>query len=220
MARKTVAKPATKSATTTAKKKAPAKRRAAPAKATTAAKRAPAAKTPAIETPAIETPAIETPAVETPAVAAAAESAIAPAPKAAPTPKTTAVPATTMARVEFSNKAAADNYKAMSKAAFDAYLKSGNLFAENFGVLNREIMAFAQATMESSLETARAMTAAGSLKEVVDLQAKHSQKSVDSFLAESAKLTEMSVEMANGSIEPLQNNLKVAVEKLWKPIAA
>ncbi|HMB77926.1 MAG TPA: phasin family protein [Kiloniellaceae bacterium] len=215
MARKTVAKPATKSATTTAKKKAPAKRRAAPAKATTAAKRAPAAKTPAIETPAIETPA-----VETPAVAAAAESAIAPAPKAAPTPKTTAVPATTMARVEFSNKAAADNYKAMSKAAFDAYLKSGNLFAENFGVLNREIMAFAQATMESSLETARAMTAAGSLKEVVDLQAKHSQKSVDSFLAESAKLTEMSVEMANGSIEPLQNNLKVAVEKLWKPIAA
>lgn len=193
-------KPATKTAAAAAaKKKAPAKRRAAPAKATVAAKSVPAAKPVA--------------AVE---ATAHVEPVKAPAPAAAPALS----PVMQMAKVEFSSNAVAEDYKAMSKAAFDAYMKSGNLFAENFGALNREIMAFAQATLESNLETARALAAAGSFEEVVDLQTKHSQKSVDSFLAESAKLTEMSVEMANGTIEPLQSNLKVTVEKLWKPIAA
>jgi len=123
-------------------------------------------------------------------------------------------------KVTFSSQAAAEDYKAMSKAAFDAYVKSGNLFAETFGAINREIMTFAQAAMESNLAAVRAMTEAKSLEEVVDLQTKHSRKSVDSFLAESAKLTGMSVEMTNGSIEPLKSNLKVTVEKFWKPLAA
>ena len=81
-------------------------------------------------------------------------------------------------------------------------------------------MAFAQATMENNLETARALAGASSLEEVVELQTKHSQQSIDSFLAESAKLTELSVELTNGSIAPLQSNFKVTVEKFLKPVAA
>ena len=196
MAKRATAKPAIKSGATTAAKKAtPVKRRAAAAKATPTVKSAPAPKQPQVM----------------------AAVTVAPAPAAKPG---AASPTMKMTRVEFSSKAVAEDYKAMSKAAFDAYVKSGNLFAENFGALNREIMAFAQATMESGLEAARALAAASSLEEMVDLQTKHSQKSVNDFLAESAKLTGLSVELANGSIEPLQNNLKVTVEKLWKPLAA
>ena len=193
MARKAAAKPATKTA---AKKAAPAKRRAVAAKTTAAAVTAAAPKQPVAKAPA------------------------APAPVAKPQPAAPAAANVKMAKVEFSSQAVAEDYKAMSKSAFDAYMQSGNLFAANFGAINREIMSFAQATMESSLQAARAMAGASTLDEMVALQNSLSKESVDSFLAESAKLTEMSVEMANGSMEPLQNNLKSTVEKLFKPLAA
>lgn len=220
MARKPEIKPATKTA---AKKAAPAKRRAAAAK--TPATKTTVAKTPVAKTAPVtmnatapKQPAPKPAPAATPLPAAPVAAEKAPAPK---------VPAMKMAQVEFSSKAVAEASKAvaedcktMSKAAFDAYLQSGNLFAENFGAINREIMSFAQSAMESSLQAARAMTAASSLEEMVELQRDLSKKNVDSFLAESAKLTEMSVELASDSIEPLQSNLKTTVEKLLKPLAA
>ena len=214
MAKRVAAKPASKSAATTtaAKRKAPVKR--------TTAKTTPVAES---KTVAARKP-VTAPASTLDSKPAAVQ--VTPAPKALPEakpqPKGAPVirPAVKVTSIEVSAREVAQDYQAMSKAAIDAYMQSSNLFAETFGAINREIMAFAQATVESNLEAARAMAAASSLEEVVDLQTKHSQKSIDSFLAESAKLTELSVELANGSIEPLQSNFKVTFEKFLKPIAA
>ena len=123
-------------------------------------------------------------------------------------------------KVAVNGREQAQNHTVIGKAAIDAYVASGNLFAQNLGTFNREVMAFAQAALENSIETARALAGASSLSEAVDLQTKHSQKCFDEFLAESAKLTELSVELANETIAPLQSNIKETVEKLIKPIAA
>ena len=214
MAKRVAAKPASKSAVTTAaaKRKAPVKR--------SAVKAAPVAES---KPTAVRKPVTAAaPTVEAKPVAAEVAPAPQAVPEAKPQPKAAAAirPAVQVTKIEASAREVAEDYQAMGKAAIDAYMQSSNLFAETFGAINREIMAFAQATMESNLEAARAMAGASSLEEVVDLQAKHSQKSIDSFLAESAKLTELSVELANGSIEPLQSNFKVTVEKFLKPVAA
>jgi phasin family protein len=205
MAKRIAAKPAPKStaASTAAKKKAPAVRRGP------AVKTAPVAKKPV----AVKAPVAARKEAATPVVKAVQKTA-------EPRKATVSLPSNQLLKVAVNGREQAQNYTVIGKAAIDAYVESGNLFAQNFGTFNREVMAFAQAALENSIETARALAGASSLSEAVDLQTKHSQKSFDGFLAESAKLTELSVEFANETIAPLQSNIKETVEKLIKPIAA
>ena len=205
MAKRIAAKPAPKStaASTVAKKMAPAVRRGPAVKAKPVAKKPVAVKAPVVARKEAATPVVK--AVQ----------------KTAKTRQSTvSVPSNQLLKVAVNGREQVQNHTVIGKAAIDAYVESGNLFAQNFGTFNREVMAFAQAALENSIETARALAGASSLSEAVDLQTKHSKKCFDEFLAESAKLTELSVELANETIAPLQSNIKETVEKLIKPIAA
>ena len=211
MAKRIAAKPAPKStaASTVAKKKAPAVRRGPAVKTAPVAKTVPVAKKPvAVKAPAVARKEAATPVVK--AVQKTAQTRQA----------TVSLPSNQLLKVAVNGREQAQNHTVIGKAAIDAYVASGNLFAQNLGTFNREVMAFAQAALENSIETARALAGASSLSEAVDLQTKHSQKCFDEFLAQSAKLTELSVELANETIAPLQSNIKETVEKLIKPIAA
>jgi hypothetical protein len=58
------------------------------------------------------------------------------------------------------------------------------------------------------------------VRELIDLQTDFSRSGFDSIVAESAKLTELSMSLANETIEPIQARLNANVEKLMKPLAA
>ena len=63
-------------------------------------------------------------------------------------------------------------------------------------------------------------TCAKTFQEVVELQTEYSRKNFDSIVAESSKLTELSVDIANQAFEPLKSQVNQSVERLWKPLAA
>jgi phasin family protein len=74
--------------------------------------------------------------------------------------------------------------------------------------------------METSAQAAKALMGAKTLREAVDLQTDLAKSNFDKFIAESTKLSEMSVKVANEAFEPINARVNVAVEKLLKPIAA
>jgi phasin family protein len=86
--------------------------------------------------------------------------------------------------------------------------------------MGKEFMSIAQSAVEANVATAKALFGAKTVREVIELQTEFSRSRFDSLVAESAKLTELSMALANDTIEPIQLRLNATVEKLMKPVAA
>jgi phasin family protein len=61
---------------------------------------------------------------------------------------------------------------------------------------------------------------AKTLREFLDLQAEIAKSSFDSWVEESTKLGELGAKFVNEVMEPIQEQVSVAVEKMMKPAAA
>ncbi|MDX1710914.1 MAG: phasin family protein [Rhodovibrionaceae bacterium] len=113
-----------------------------------------------------------------------------------------------------------DELASLNKDNMDAFVKSSNIYAKGFESLSKEMMSFAQSAMETNLATVKAFAGAKTVREVIDLQADYARSNFDKTLAESAKLTEMSVKVTNDAMEPIQGRVNVTVQKMLKPVAA
>ena len=109
---------------------------------------------------------------------------------------------------------------AANQETLDAVVKAGSVMARGMESFSKELMTFAQASAEANAAVATRMFGVKSLQEAIDLQNAHARDSFDKAVAETSKLTEMSVKVANEAFEPLQARVNVAVEKLLKAQAA
>lgn len=112
-----------------------------------------------------------------------------------------------------------DEAASFGKDNVEACVQSGTRFAKGVESLGKELMSLAQSAAEANLATARALFGAKTLREVIDLQTEFSRRRFDALLAESAKLTEIGLALAQQTAEPLQARLNATVEKLVKPAA-
>ena len=108
----------------------------------------------------------------------------------------------------------------LGKGNVDACVLSTTVFAKGVETMSKELMSIAQSAVEANVATAKALFGAKTVREMIDLQTEFSRSRFDSLVAESAKLTELSMALANDAIEPIQLRMNVTVEKLMKPIAA
>ena len=108
----------------------------------------------------------------------------------------------------------------LGKDNVDACVLSTTVFAKGVETMSKELMSIAQSAVEANVATAKALFGAKTVREMIDLQTEFSRSRFDSLVAESAKLTELSMALANDAIEPIQLRMNVTVEKLMKPIAA
>ena len=113
-----------------------------------------------------------------------------------------------------------DDVASLGKDSVDAYVESTTVFAKGVEALSKELMGFTQSAVEANVANAKALFSAKTLSEVIDLQTGYSRSSFDSLVAESAKLTELSMALASDTVEPLQLRLNATVEKMMKPLAA
>lgn len=120
------------------------------------------------------------------------------------------------------SKVAFDGYGDFASAGkenIEAVVKSGAVMVKGMEILSHEIMAFAKASIEGNMAATKAVLGAKSVNEAVDLQAQFARRSFDQAMAESAKLTEMSIKMTNEAVAPIQARVNVAVDQVAKPIA-
>ena len=131
--------------------------------------------------------------------------------------------ATTKEQMDKVNEFAFKNYDELAdfnKDTIEAVITSSNVVAkgvENFG---QEIASYAQQAAEKNIETAKKLFAVKSMQDAMDLQAEWAKLAFGSFLAESAKLQDMSVQVSSKAAEPLSKQVNAAVEKFSKPITA
>ncbi|MCG8358338.1 MAG: phasin family protein [Kiloniellales bacterium] len=131
--------------------------------------------------------------------------------------------AMTQEQVEKASAAAFQGYDdmtALNKETMDAVVQSGNIVAKGYEAIGKELMAFTQISIEANVAATQAIFGAKNIREVIDLQTQYTRESFDKAMAESAKLSEMSVKLAKDAIEPIQSRVNVTVEKMMKPLAA
>lgn len=113
-----------------------------------------------------------------------------------------------------------DELAVLGQGNFDALVRSNSVVAKGFEAISKEVLAFAQRSMEGHMAQAQALIGAKDIQEFVDLQNAYAKRRLEDTIAETAKLTELSTQVANEAIEPLKERVDVAVEKVLKAKAA
>ncbi|MBO20844.1 MAG: hypothetical protein CMM26_00485 [Rhodospirillaceae bacterium] len=131
--------------------------------------------------------------------------------------------ATAREQMDKAQKAAINNIDQLndfSRETAEAVLISGNIVAKGFEIVGKEFTAYAEQTIEANIQAAQKLGAMKNQQEFMDLQAKLVKAAYDNFVAKSAKLQDLSVQVSNEAAQPLNERLNKAVETFAKPLAA
>jgi phasin family protein len=105
----------------------------------------------------------------------------------------------------------------LGKGNLDAVVQSNTLVAKGMEAISREIMGYAQASLESAAAMSKALFGAKTLQDVIALNNDYAKTQIDSFLANSAKLSDLGAKVANEALEPISKRVNATLETLAKP---
>ena len=139
------------------------------------------------------------------------------APVAAPSLKSEEIntPAEVAKHMEKITKSA-EEFVAFGQGNIEAFLKSSQLLATGLQDLGKHVAATAQAQYEEAVANAKALTSVKSVKEAVELQTTLAKTAIEKALAETGKLTDASVKLAETVSAPIAARVTLAVEKFGK----
>ena len=126
-------------------------------------------------------------------------------------------------QIEKASQTAYKSFEEMSKLQkdnWDAVVAASQIWAKGAEVIGKAWMGLAQETLETAATTAKAMVGVKTLREAVDLQADFAKGNFDKFVAESTRMSETAVKVANDAMEPITARVNVSVEKIYTPLAA
>lgn len=105
---------------------------------------------------------------------------------------------------------------AFGQGNVEAFLKSGQIWVAGVQDLSKHIAATAQASIDETVANVKALSSVKSLKEAMDLQATIAKTSVEKFVAESGKITDATVKLAEQTIAPISARVTLATEKFGR----
>jgi phasin family protein len=113
-----------------------------------------------------------------------------------------------------------DDVTAFQKDYFETLVAASTSMAKGYETIAKQVFAFNQKAAESSMAGAKALAGCKTVQEAVELHGDLARKSLDQWLSESTKISELSVKVANEAMTPLNAKMTDAVEKFVKPMAA
>jgi len=111
-------------------------------------------------------------------------------------------------------------YTAFAKGNVDAVVQSGTVAVKGLEDLNKVAIAYGQSSLHNSVAASKAALGAKSLRELTELQTSFTKSSLETAVAETTKLSQLSVKVTKDAIAPLTARVNVAVEQFSKPLAA
>ena len=96
----------------------------------------------------------------------------------------------------------------------DAVVRAGTILTRGLQDIGKLVVGLTQETVEETVAASRQMMGAKSLKEVIDLQAGLARSNLDKVLEEGARLSDLSVKLAEEAFAPLGERLTATVERL------
>ena len=109
------------------------------------------------------------------------------------------------------------NYEDLSQSGKDnveAVVKSTQILAKAAEELSKAINTFTQSSIEMNMHAGQALLGIKSLQDLVEVQSELARNSMDHFIAESSKISDMTVKVANEAMEPIQTRINITIEKL------
>jgi phasin family protein len=103
-----------------------------------------------------------------------------------------------------------------SQGNVEAVLKSSQIWATGVQDLSKHFAATAQAQLDETMATVKALSSVKSLKEAMDLQAQLAKTAMEKMIAESGKLTDASMKLAEQTIAPIAARVTLATEKFGR----
>lgn len=114
----------------------------------------------------------------------------------------------------------AQDATASAQEQFDAFSQFASSYAKGLEQFTKTCMELTQETTEELAESAKALLACKTMNEYADAQAKFAQASFEKIMGNATKLSEMSIRMANDSMQPLNEQMNKAIKKASDNLAA
>ena len=109
---------------------------------------------------------------------------------------------------------------ASSKEHMDAFVKSGTLLSKGSEELVKTYIGLVQNSAEKSTEAVKSLMACKTLNELTETQNKLAQDSFETFMSGFTKLSELTVKLANTSLEPINAQFTKSMKKASEAAAA
>ncbi|MDE2240452.1 MAG: phasin family protein [Rhodospirillales bacterium] len=103
-----------------------------------------------------------------------------------------------------------------SQGNMEAFMKASQIYAAGFQDISKHVAASSKASIEDTVAFSKSLMGVKSIKEAVDLQAGFARSSLEKAVAESNKLTDVSVKLAEKTMAPLAARVTLAVEAFGK----
>ncbi len=96
------------------------------------------------------------------------------------------------------------------------YMKAGEIFVKGAENIGQAYFKLAKTTAERNAEAAKAVLAAKTLNDVVDVQNDFARESYQTLFSEGTKISELSLKVAHEAFEPLKEQMEGSIEKTMK----
>jgi len=106
----------------------------------------------------------------------------------------------------------AEQFVTFGQGNVEALVKSSQIVATGLQDISKQIAANAQATMDETLSTMRALTTVRSIREAMDLQASLARSTFEKAVSQTGQITESSFKLAEQAMEPITHRVTLAVE--------
>ena len=112
----------------------------------------------------------------------------------------------------------AEEFVAFGQGNLDAVVKSSQIWASGLQDIGKQFAATAQANFDASVAAFKGLGSAKTVKDAVDMQSSLARTSLEKATAESTKLTEVSLKLAEQAFAPIAARMTLAAEKFAKPV--
>jgi phasin family protein len=110
----------------------------------------------------------------------------------------------------------AEDMVAFSQGNLEAFVKASQIYATGLQDISKHLAASSKTSLEESVAFTKSLMGVKSVKEAVDLQSGFTRSTIEKAVAETNKVTDASVKLAEQAIAPLTARLTLAVEKFGK----
>jgi phasin family protein len=110
----------------------------------------------------------------------------------------------------------AEEFMTFSQANVEAFVKSSQIFASGLQEMQKMMAATAQAAMDETMSTFRAMATVKSVKEAMDLQASLARSTMEKAVAQTSHVAETTFKLAEQAIAPIASRMTIAADT-FKP---
>ncbi len=104
-------------------------------------------------------------------------------------------------------------FAGLGRQNFDAFVRASTIAAHGYGAIAQHWADFAKATVEQSVETARAVMNTRNVKDAIELQSNFARSTFDRYVSEANKISELGVKTSTEAFAPIQKRVDEVVSK-------